>query len=186
MAAVVPAAMSVAGLGTTGGLVTAATKAYDNYKTNKAYKEAAQDAYQQKVQTLDTAYQAQAAALKNLENEILLDEHDLAQGQATKQAELAAEKQTAEAKRKATLKRALAAVKAGAASRGVSADSGSTEALLQGIIEDSNAEADAEDVAYSLETKALSDELLAAKRRNLLELNELVEKQRLERLTWEL
>ncbi|ACJ00477.1 hypothetical protein [Rhodospirillum centenum] len=96
--------------------------------------------------------------------------------------QIAVEAQAAETRRQRSLRRAVGRQRAKLGGQGISAADGSGEAILLGLVREA-AEEDA--TARSLDAlrlKALDDEARAAYRRNLLDLSELTERQRLQRL----
>ncbi len=105
--------------------------------------------------------------------------------QTQERAKIAADRQSAERKRRNALRRAVARENAGAAARGIPPASGSAEAILLGLATDSDAESAEASRLDRLRLAAMADEHAALRRRNLLELTELTERHRIERMTWE-
>lgn len=90
--------------------------------------------------------------------------------------------QADEADRQAALAKSLATVRARLGANGVDADDGSAQAVLDGITAQSARESDAARADLALKRKAEADALDALRNKNLLDENQLAEKQRLELL----
>jgi len=96
---------------------------------------------------------------------------------------LTAQSEAAERRRTDALRRAIGEARARLASRGVGGTGGSADALLAGLRRagaDEAAEAEEED---GLRRRSIREDLAALNRRNLLEVTELAERQRLEWLS---
>lgn len=109
---------------------------------------------------------------------------DLAALQAANRSEaerIAAQAAETERQRRNALRRAVGRSRARLGGQGLSSADGSGEAILLGLIDDSAAEAGSSQRLDSLRLRTLAEREEAANRRNLLELSQLQERQRLER-----
>lgn len=96
---------------------------------------------------------------------------------------LRTEAAASETQRLAALRRAVARQRARFGAQGVGSSGGSSEAVLLGIVSESDEDRVERARLDRLRETAMGDELEARRRRNLLELTELAEKQRLEWLS---
>ena len=94
-----------------------------------------------------------------------------------------AEAVATEEQRRAALRRAVARQRAKFGLQGVGSSGGSSEAVLFGMVEESDEERRHRERLDRLRETAVGDQLQSKRRRNLLELTEMAEKQRLEWLT---
>ncbi|MCB1537978.1 MAG: hypothetical protein H6865_05325 [Rhodospirillales bacterium] len=126
----------------------------------------------------------QDQALTQLKERQAQDEQAAAQDVAAQKAQIAADAQTAEARRLAALRRAVARQKTLFSAQGMGGDtgSGSNEAVLLGLYNDSQAEADAQTQADALRNTALDQSLAQKKQKNLLEAAQLEQQQSLARV----
>ena len=85
-------------------------------------------------------------------------------------------------RRQAALKRAVARRKANFGASGVTANAGSGEAVLLGLFEETEEEAKKRQQLDNLRKNALADDLNNLNRRNLLEVSQLPQRQRLDRM----
>jgi hypothetical protein len=86
-----------------------------------------------------------------------------------------------EERRKAALRRAVARQRTQFSSQGLSGVGGSAEAVLLGLFEESDSEREQRERIDSVRTSALDQDVAARKRLNVLQRNQLIEQQRLQR-----
>lgn len=98
----------------------------------------------------------------------------------TQLAQLTAAADAAEQRRLAALRQAVSKTRAGLGARGVTAQDGSGEAILLGLTNSSETERKDAQATDQLKRAAIQQSLDEAKRRNLLELSQLADRQRLE------
>ena len=98
----------------------------------------------------------------------------------TQLAQLTAAADAAEQRRLAALRQAVSKTRAGLGARGVIAQDGSGEAILLGLTNSSDTERKDAQATDQLKRAAIQQSLDEAKRRNLLELSQLADRQRLE------
>ena len=98
----------------------------------------------------------------------------------TQLAQLTAAADAAEQRRLAALRQAVSKTRAGLGARGVTAQDGSGEAILLGLTNSSDTERKDAQATDQLKRAAIQQSLDEAKRRNLLELSQLADRQRLE------
>ncbi|MBV6633319.1 MAG: hypothetical protein KI792_09870 [Alphaproteobacteria bacterium] len=118
----------------------------------------------------------------------LIAEQDLnfAQAQANlaqQQTEIQSDQATAEEARRSGLRRAVARQRASLGARGIETTSGSGEAVLLGLINESEAEGDSRRRSDALREQALTQDLANLRQQNLLERTRLAEAQRFQLLT---
>lgn len=115
--------------------------------------------------------QQQAAGLKTANENAALDK-----------AKISADTESAEAKRRAALRRAVARQNVNFAARGLSKnDSGSSEAILLGLFDESDTERAQREKLDTIRNRAIDSGVTAKSRLNVLQRTQLQEKQRLER-----
>jgi len=98
---------------------------------------------------------------------------------ATERERIALDTGTEERRRRTALRRAVAGQRTDMAARGLDADGGSGEAILLGLTADTDLASAEADAARRLREKAIDDDLVARRRRNLLEQTDYAERQRL-------
>ncbi|CAO3447986.1 hypothetical protein [Azospirillum largimobile] len=98
----------------------------------------------------------------------------------TQLAQLTAAADAAEQRRLTALRQAVSKTRAGLGARGVTAQDGSGEAILLGLTNSSETERKDAQATEQLKRAAIQQSLDEAKRRNLLELSQLADRQRLE------
>lgn len=103
---------------------------------------------------------------------------------ANQQAQIRENQAQSEADRQAALRRAVARQRAQFGSSGIGSDSGSGEAVLLGLVNDSTAAGDARKRTDTLREQALTQDLENLNQRNLLERTQLAESQRFQLLTY--
>jgi hypothetical protein len=97
-----------------------------------------------------------------------------------RKAELAAAAAVDEQDRRDTLARKLARTRAGLGARGVGSGDGSAGALLAGLVSDADGEEQRSRAELRQQNQALDREVENTRRRNLLELSQLADRQKLE------
>lgn len=103
------------------------------------------------------------------------------------EAEIAREKiatatETADRKRRDALKRAVSRQRAKFGARGVGSAGGSSEAVLLGLFEESETEKEERERLDNIRLSAIDQDLDSLQRKNLLEVSQLAERQRLQRI----
>lgn len=125
----------------------------------------------------------QDLALQQLQSRQRQEEDAAAQTAALQKSQMAAERQNAESRRIAALRRAVARQKTLFSAQGLGgANDGSNEAVLLGLYNDSNIDANEQARLDSLRSTALDQSLDQRKQRNLLEVTQLAERQNLSRI----
>lgn len=152
------------------GTVTQLASAVGAFDQSDAKRRREEQIAQQKL-ALAQLQQNQAAQLSNLETQIGLDRQ-----------KLEADSQAAEEQRLSALRRAMARQKTQFASQGVSSGgSGSSEAVLLGLFEESEDERQERARLDEIRNRALDHEFSAQKSLNVLQRSQLKERQRLQR-----
>lgn len=124
----------------------------------------------------------QELALKQLKQKQNLDQQQAAQKAALEREKIAADAAKAESDRLAALRRAVARQNVDFAARGLkSGDSGSSEAILLGLFEESDAERASREKLDTLRNNVIDQNLASTGSFNVLQRTQLQEKQRLER-----
>lgn len=123
----------------------------------------------------------QDLALQNLQQKQANELEEVQEHASLDKEKIALDQQQAEKDRKASLKRAVARQRALSGARGVSGDSGSGEAILLGLFEESDDEREERQRLDSLRKKSLDQDIENRQRQNLLEVSQLRERQALER-----
>lgn len=124
----------------------------------------------------------QDLALKQLKQQQTAKMDDAATDAALDKAKISTERESAEAKRRAALRRAVARQNVNFASRGLSKnDSGSSEAILLGLFDESDDDRTQREKLDTIRNRAIDSDLAAKSRLNVLQRTQLQEKQRLER-----
>lgn len=123
----------------------------------------------------------QRLALKQLQQKQSLDIQNLESRTALGREKIAADTEAAEASRRAALKRAVARQRASFASRGLGAESGSTEAILLGLFEESDDERQERERLDTLRSRAIEQDLGQRQSLNVLQRTQLKARQRFER-----
>lgn len=100
----------------------------------------------------------------------------------TRLAQLQAAAEADERRRRQALWRTVARARASFGARGLTAADTMGEALLLGLVDDTRTDQREAETLHGLRTRALADELAARRRRNLLELSQLYDRQRPELL----
>lgn len=126
--------------------------------------------------------ETQASRMAELRDRQALEEELSAEEGRRRAALIRAEGEEAERKRRAALRRSVSRTRAQLGAQGISSTDGSGEAILLGLVRQS-AEEDAADARLdALRLRALDTDSLGTRRRNLLEVTRLQERQRIERL----
>jgi hypothetical protein len=168
----------MAGLSFAGGLLpilTTAVSTFEKIDDIFEQRDAADD-------RADAIRHNQQTALSQLKQR---QERDFAERRVAaeeKRAEIDTKSDQANAQRQAALKRAVARRKADFGARGVSADAGSGEAVLLGLFDETEEEAKKRRELDNLRKNALASDLDNLNKRNLLEVSQLRERQRLNRM----
>ena len=154
------------------GTVTQLASAVGAFDQSDAKRRREEQIAQQKLAlALAQLQQNQAAQLSNLETQIGLDRQ-----------KLEADSQAAEEQRLSALRRAMARQKTQFASQGLSSGgSGSSEAVLLGLFEESEDERQERARLDEIRNRALDHEFSAQKSLNVLQRSQLKERQRLQR-----
>ena len=130
----------------------------------------------------DILRQEQQQALRQLEqrqNEKLRQERETAALEREKISDAA---RASEEKRQAALRRAVARQNVQFASQGITGGDGSSEAVLLGLFEESESDKQERDRLDNIRNRALDQSLTATNRLNILQRNQLLEQQRLDRV----
>jgi colicin import membrane protein len=120
---------------------------------------------------------------KQLEQQNALKLKQAKQDAALKQQQITLETQQAEEKRRAALKRAMATQRANFGSQGVGSGGGSSEAVLLGMFEESDAERQNREQLNQLKSAALETGISQQRQLNLLQQEQLQERQILDRVS---
>ena len=123
----------------------------------------------------------QRLALKQLQQKQSLDIQSREGDAALDRTKLLADATAANASRRAALKRAVARQKAIFGSRGLGAESGSTEAILLGLFEESDDEKQDRNRLDTLRSQVIEQDLGQRKSLNVLQRTQLKARQKLER-----
>lgn len=127
----------------------------------------------------DSGSNAQKKALQQLEQQQKLSERQNAQNASLQKQEIDAKTQEAELKRRQALKRAVARQRAQFGGSGVATGDGSSEAVLLGLFEESDAERKSREQLDQLRKQSIDQNLLQQKNVNTLQRTQLAERQRL-------
>lgn len=124
----------------------------------------------------------QDQALRQLRQRQAADLRDLQERNELSRERIEAETQAAEEKRRAALRRAVARQRAQFAAQGVgTGGSGSTEAVLLGLFEESDDDRQQRERLDNIRTRALEQDSAARRRLNVLQSSQLAARQELER-----
>ncbi len=129
----------------------------------------------------DNTIKQQQLALTQLKQQQALEERQAAQEAELEKQSMAQEAAADAADREKALKRAVARQKAVFGARGVGSGTGSSEAVLLGLFDESDEEAQAREKLDTLRLKALDQNLDSQKSMNLLQASQLAAQQKLER-----
>lgn len=124
----------------------------------------------------------QSLALEQLQQTQTLREQQAQQNAAEEKFKLTQDAQSAEAARRTALKRAVARQRAAFGAQGTGSSGGSAQAVLLGLFDESEGERADREKLDTLRLSAIDSDLAAQKQSNLLELTQLAERQKLERL----
>jgi hypothetical protein len=124
----------------------------------------------------------QELALKQLQQQQALQQAQLAANTNAEKQKIAADAAQAEEERKAALRRAVAKQRASFGSQGIGSSSGSSEAVLLGLFDESEDERKKREELDALKTAALDDKISQNQSLNLLQQQQLQEKQKLARI----
>ncbi len=125
----------------------------------------------------------QGAALTQLQAQQSLAEQQASNSADLQKQQIAADAALTETRRKQALRRAVAKQKTLFSAQGLSpADSGSGEAVLLGLYNDSEEDSAAQTQSDALRNAALDQSLASQKQKNLLEATQLAERQNLTRI----
>ena len=130
----------------------------------------------------DQYYAQQDQALQQLQERQALQEQQKAQDAALEREKLATQSAQADEERRAALRRAVARQRAQFGSQGVSSGSGSSEAVLLGLFEESETERAKREQLDSLRSNAIGNDLAQTSSLNLLQVTQLAERNNLKRL----
>jgi len=130
----------------------------------------------------DELHQSQDVALAQLQAKQKLEQDTLASQNALEREKISIDAADAETRRRQALRRAVAKQRAQFGAQGIS-NGASSEAVLLGLFNESDAERADRENLDNLRLKALGQKEAAVKEKNLLEKTQLVEKQRLQNLT---
>lgn len=125
----------------------------------------------------------QELALAQLKARQALDENHSAAEAAKEQEKIALDAQNAETARRAALKRAVARQRAQFGAQGTGSSDGSAQAVLLGLFDESDAERAAREKLDAMRLSALESDLSGKKQLNLLQVTQLAERQKLDRLS---
>lgn len=120
-------------------------------------------------------------ALQQLQQKQLLQQTQSAQDAALSRQDILANAELAEEKRRSTLKRAIARQRARFGGNGVASGDGSSEAVLLGFFEESDAEKKLREQLDNLRLQSLDQNLLQQQRINTLTRTQTAERNKLER-----
>ncbi|MAS87651.1 MAG: transporter [Micavibrio sp.] len=123
---------------------------------------------------------SQDLALKQLQQKQALDMQSAQNDADLDRQKIALDAQMAEKERQAALKRATARQRALLGSKGVGGNGGSGEAILLGLFDESDAERQERETMDTLRQSAIDQDLSSLQQRNLLEVSQLRDRQRLE------
>nr|BDD44018.1 hypothetical protein 11 [Alphaproteobacteria bacterium] len=123
----------------------------------------------------------QDLALEQLKNRQALQESHLAQSNALDKQQNALVLQQADEERRAALRRAVARQRASFGSQGVGSNGGSSEAVLLGLFEESEAEQERRNKLDQTRSAAMDNNLGQTRSLNLLQATQLAERQKLSR-----
>lgn len=125
----------------------------------------------------------QTLTLEQLRARQALEENQSAQAAANERARMDSDVRAAEETRRAALKRAVARQRAAFGAQGTGSSGGSAQAVLLGLFDESDAERADRERLDGLRRAALDSDLSARRQTNLLQVTQLAERQRLERLS---
>ena len=143
----------------------------------------ADDAQQRQFNQTKLAY-SQKQDLSQLIQRQDLDFAAASNDSATRQQQIQLDAANNEAARQSALRRAVARQRATFGARGITTDSGSTEAVLLGLYKDSDADRIQSEKLDRIRQNALADDLTTKRQRNLLERTQLAEAQKFQLLTY--
>lgn len=123
----------------------------------------------------------QGLALEQLQNRQALQESQLAQNNALEKGRIATDAAQADEERRAALRRAVARQRASFGAQGVGSNGGSSEAVLLGFFDESDAERDRRERLDQTRNTALDNNLAQTRSLNLLQATQLAERQKLSR-----
>ena len=126
---------------------------------------------------------SQALALQQLQARQAEEERQQAQDAALSRAQISAQAQEAERQRRSALKRAVARQRARFGGSGVSSNGGSSEAVLLGLFEESDAERAQRERLDNLRFGAIDQNLEQQQSLNVLQREQLRERQKLNNLS---
>lgn len=126
--------------------------------------------------------ESQDLALKQLQAQQSLQERQLAAQNALDKEKIAAQTAQSEADRKSALRRAVARQRANFGSQGVGSGTGSSQAVLLGLFDESDAERQKREQLDALRYTALDQEFAQAKSQNVLQRTQLAERNKLDDL----
>lgn len=124
----------------------------------------------------------QNLALEQLQSRQSLQENQIAQNNALEAQRIALDSAQADEKRRASLRRAVARQRASFGSQGVGNNGGSSEAVLLGFFDESEAERRRREQLDQTRNTVLNNNLSQTRSLNLLQATQLAERQQLSRL----
>lgn len=164
-------------------LVTALTPALIEVRQVIEARRAARLRAQMQARDRDLTHYGQAVEMGQLRRRQDQEEAALKGNLDTRLAQMSQTADADEKRRRAGLRRVMARTRSRLAAQGIDAAGGSGEALLLGLVSETDEERRQAASLDRLRAAALERDFDDARRRNLLELNELAERQRLELLS---
>jgi hypothetical protein len=131
-----------------------------------------------------SAQRGQELALRQLQDQQRLNAQNLAQQTALERDKLTAQSQIAEKERQLALRRAVARQRANFGSQGVSTGSGSSQAVLLGLFDESADELAARERLDGLKNRALDLDISQNQSLGLLQRTQLQERQKLDKISY--
>ncbi|MCB1782379.1 MAG: hypothetical protein KDI13_00135 [Alphaproteobacteria bacterium] len=126
---------------------------------------------------------SQDLALKQLQAQQTLQERQLAAQNALEKEKIATQAAQSEADRKSALRRAVARQRANFGAQGVGSGAGSSQAVLLGLFDESDAEKQKREQLDALRTTALDQDLAQNKAQNVLQRTQLAQRNSLDDLS---
>lgn len=169
----------VSTIGTIGSAISTVNSAIGNVRNASETLTRQED--ERRRDQLKAQQQAAIGQLKQSQDEALRAQEENA---ALSRAKIGLDAQSAERERKAALRRAVARQKTAFAAQGLGADisDGSSQAVLLGLFDESDEEKSSRDRLDNLRLSALDQDIEQQKRVNVLQRQQLLERQNLERI----
>lgn len=124
----------------------------------------------------------QRLALRQLQEQQAAQQRGAQEQGALQREKMQAESAAAEQQRRAALRRAVARQRAAYGAQGIGAGEGSAEAVLLGLFEESDADRMERERIDDIRNRALEQDIAEQKNLNVLQLSQLRERQKLERI----